>query len=146
ANDEQTIKTVAKALQSFATGSFAGPLADLRAKARAFGLEIPENVAGDPAKAQLVTKEAFQRMIGSMRGIDSNPTGWQIQQMVNNWVSTDSQPETNYAIITNTIGALRQTNALARDWADAKRLGWRNPQDFANQWLAIPENSREAFV
>ncbi len=145
-SDEQALKTIAKAYESFETGAFQGTFASLKAKAATFGVHIPDSIVGDPVQAEIATKLTFQRMIQSMRGLDSNPTGWQIKEMVGQWASTDSQPESNYVIVTNAIAALQQTKAFASDWQEAKRLGWRDPQDFRLKWNEMPENSREAFL
>ena len=143
-DDEQTIKTIANAFKNFETGSYKSALADIQAKAKTFGISVP--ISDDPAQAQLAAKQAFQKMVGSMRGIDSNPTGWELRAKVDNWVSTDSQPETNHEMLSQSLAALRQTSDLARDWKIAKSKGWADPEDFAQKWARMPGNTRDDYL
>lgn len=143
---EQRALAVAGALKSYQSGSFAGELSDIRAKLKAVGLELPESVAQDPAKAQQIIKDNFAQMLESIKGFDSNPATYQIRLALENWANPNLQPEANLSIIGSTVGALRWQEAMVQDWSEAKKLGWRDPQDFMRAWAAKPENSVQSFV
>jgi muramidase (phage lysozyme) len=143
---EQAAFAVADALKKFQSGAAAGELADVQAKLRAVGIDLPDRLLGNSAEAQKVVKYNFSQTISSMKGFDANPAAYQIKLAFENWANTNLQPEANLAILAQSVGLARWQEKLQQDFSEAKKYGWRDPQDFMLKWDQVPTNSLQSFV
>jgi hypothetical protein len=143
---EQRALAIANAMKQYQTGAFASNLSEIRASLSAVGVQLPENVAGDPAKAQEILKNAFGSTLEVLKGFSARPTQNEVTLSLKNWANPDLQPEANLKIISQTVGQMRWERALMQDFAQAKQYGWRDPQDFQAKWAARPENKLQTFV
>jgi hypothetical protein len=54
-----------------------------------------------------------------------------------NMANPNLQPEANQSIISEAVGAIRWERAMKESWTEAKKYGWRDPQDFQLQWTQL---------
>jgi len=142
---QQRISAISQILTKYESGSFAEHLSDIVAAMRAGGIRVPENVANDPALAQALLKNnmgeslAIMQATGLPRFTQNELAGQQ-----KSFANPDLQPTANFEILAQTQGLLAQQNAQIQDWAEAKKQGWRDPNDFERAWLA--NNPAQRYV
>jgi hypothetical protein len=132
---EQRMQSIMTAMKSYQTGAWANELSDLRAKLKVVGVTLPDSIAGNPALAQEMLKNNFAASVEAMKS--SGLSRWTQAELFaaqKNIAQPNLQPEANLEIGAQSIGALRWERAMKDAWAEAKKYGWRDPQDFQSSF------------
>lgn len=141
---EQRAMAIADALKRTESGSWAEEKAGVKADLKALGIDVGDNVLGDPAEVQKVLKDNFSSTLAQIRAFTSRPAAVEVQLASKNFANPDLQPSANLAIISQTVGSLRWERALMNDWAKAKEMGWKDPQDFMRAW--VTKNPMQKYI
>lgn len=132
---EQRMQAIMTAMKSYQTGAYANELSDLKAKLKVVGVPLPESIVGNPALAQEMLKNNFAASVETMK--TSGLSRWTQAELFaaqKNMAQPNLQPEANLEIGAQSIGALRWERAMKDAWAEAKKYGWRDPQDFQSSF------------
>lgn len=141
---EQRTLAIADALKQTQSGSFATDKANIKAGLHAVGIDLPDDVWGSPAAVQTALKDNFNATLQTLKAFSSRATQLEVAQGAKNFANPDLQPEANQNIIAQTVGTLRWDRAMMSDWAQAKRAGWSDPQDFQRAWTKA--NPLQGFI
>lgn len=135
---EQRALAIADALKATQSGHWAEEKADIAAKLKAIGLGglASSQVFGDPAAVQTALKDNFAATLEQIRAFTSRPAAVEVTLASKNFANPNLQPEANLKIIAQTVGTMRWDRAMMSDWAEAKKLGWQDPQDYQRAWIA----------
>lgn len=146
ATGEQRALAIAEAFKATQSGKWAEEKGDIAAKLKAVGLGglASSAIFGDPAKVQEALKNNFQSTLAQIRAFTSRPAAVEVQLASNNFANPNLQPEANLQIIGETVGTMRWERALINDWAQAKKEGWQDPQDFQRAWMQ--KNPQSKFI
>lgn len=141
---EQRALAIASALKQTQSGAWATEKADVAASLKAVGINLPASVLGDPAQVQIALKDNFASVLEQIKSFSSRPAAAEVVLGQKNYSNPNLQPESNLAIIAQTVGTLQYDRQLKSDWAIAKQNGWRDPQDFEMKWQAM--NPLQPFI
>lgn len=142
---EQRALAIGEALKATQAGHWATEKADIAAKLKAVGVDIgKQSWFGDPAEVQTALKDNFQATLAQIRAFTSRPAAVEVQLASKNFANPNLQPEANLKIIGQTIGTMRWERSLVNDWAQAKKQGWQDPQDFQRAWMK--ENPIQPYI
>lgn len=130
---EQRLNTIAKAFKAIETGSFATQKADIAAALKSFGINLPNT--NDPAQVQLALHENYIETIQQLKAASTRWTQMEFKALSANREHPDIQPAANLQMLAEDIGTLRQSRDMARDFTEAQRNGWRDPQSFQAAWM-----------
>lgn len=129
---EVRLQTIARALKSVESGTWTEEKASFNAKLKALGLK--EAFDTDPAKVQEILKNNAGATLDMLKSYTSRFTQMEFGTLSKNLANPNLQPEANLEILAESLGQARYGQAMVRDWAQAKRMGWRNPVDFERAW------------
>lgn len=135
---EQRALAIAEALKATQSGHWAEEKADIAAKLKAIGLGglASDKIFGDPAAVQTALKDNFAATLEQIRAFTSRPAAVEVTLASKNFANPNLQPEANLKIIAQTVGTMRWDRAMMSDWAEAKKSGWQDPQDYQRAWIA----------
>jgi hypothetical protein len=144
---EQRMEAMASVLRTFQSGVGATQMAEAKASLNKVGLHFLDGFAGNLAQAQELLKNNLGVAISTLdqSGL-SRQTQGELMAVKENFANPNVQPEANQAILSQALGYLRWERAMQQDWADAKKAGWRDPQDYQRAWAQMPTNSLTSFV
>jgi hypothetical protein len=138
------MNAIADALKKTQSGSFATDKADIAAKLKAVGIELPASVWGDPAQVQIALKNNAVGTLNTLKGTTSRFTQMEFDRISKALANPDLQPEAALSILSESLGQIHSGMAQANDWAAAKQAGWQNPIDFQRAWTKA--NPTQKFV
>lgn len=141
---EQRGLAIADALKKTESGAWATEKASVAASLKSIGIDLPSNILGDPAQVQRALKDNFAQTLAQIRGFTSRPAAAEVILGQKNFSNPDLQPEANLAILGETVGQMRWERSLVQDYSAAKKMGWRDPQDFERAWSQI--NPLQGFI
>lgn len=149
---EQKLLTLSNALKMTQSGWGAESKAKVGAMLQSIGVSMPKGGAlekwlGNPAEVQKIIHENMLTTMGTLK--DMIPSGSRITQMEFDRIgkalaNPNLQPEANYTLLSEAIGALRQNRSLMNSWQEAKSAGWSNPFAYQQAWLT--KNPTSGFV
>ena len=141
---EQRGLAIADALKKTQSGSWATEEATVAASLHAVGIDLPPEVLGDPAQVQRALKDNFAQTLATIRQFSSRPAASELILGQKNYSNPNLQPEANLSILSETVGQMRWERALMQDYTQAKRMGWKDPQDFQQAWTQL--NPIQKFI
>lgn len=149
---EQKLLTLSNALKMTQSGWGAESKAKVGAMLQSIGVSMPKGGTldkwlGNPAEVQKIIHENMLTTMGTLK--DMIPSGSRITQMEFDRIgkalaNPNLQPEANYTLLSEAIGALRQNRSLMNSWQEAKSTGWSNPFAYQQAWFA--KNPTSGFV
>lgn len=143
---EQRALAIADALKKTESGAFATEKANIKASLHAVGIDLPDDTFGSPAQVETALKDNFSSVLEQIKAFSSRPAAAEVTLGQKNFSNPNLQPEANLNIIAQTVGQMRWERALMNDFKSAKSMGWRDPQDFQQAWLQLPENALQGFI
>lgn len=141
---EQRGLAIADALKKTESGQWATEKGTVSASLKAIGIDIPNDILGDPAQVQRALKDNFAQTLAQIRGFTSRPAAAEVILGQKNFSNPNLQPEANLSILGETVGQMRWERALMQDYSQAKTMGWRDPQDFQRAWSKL--NPLQGFI
>lgn len=143
----QRSQMIGRALKDYQSGAYANELSELRAGLKAAGINLPDSIAGDPAQAQIILKNAFRATLDTLQAAHlSRATQMEVKLSLDNFANPNLQPAANLAILGQTLGQLQWEQAKIQGWAEAKKNGWRDPNDYERAWIQQPQNNIQGFI
>lgn len=139
------LEAMANALKVYQSGPISEHLSDVRALLDNAGIRGFDSWFQDPAQAQIILKNNIQAALGSLdqSGLTRQTQG-ELFAIQKNLANPGLTPAANLAILSQGLGTLRWQQAMMNDWADAKKAGWRDPQDFERNWAQL--NPLDSYV
>lgn len=142
---EQRALAISDALKQVQSGAYTTDLAGFAAKLKTLGINIPiDKMQRDPAAVEEAIKNNFQSTLQQIRAFSSRPAAIEVQLASKNFANPDLQPAANQQIIAETVGTIRWDRAMINDWAEAKKQGWQDPEDFQRVWMK--QNPLQGFI
>lgn len=105
---------------------------------------IDETKWGNPAAAQGIVKETIAAAMESMRSLTSRWTQQELAQKMKTITNPDSQPETNFGILSKSLGYQERERQMIQSWPSAQQAGWKNRVAYEQNWLA--KNPADVWV
>lgn len=122
---EQRFMALADALKATQSGTFSTDKARIAAGLKAVGIDLPENVMGDPAQVQIAIKESVQGVFSQIKSlVGGRVAAQEINLLSSASANPNLQPAANAKIIAQAIGAIR----YQRDYYQALSAQ-KNPTD-----------------
>lgn len=130
---EQRFKSLGDALKATESGAFTTDKANIKAGLHSVGIDLPDNVWGNPAQVQIALKESVQGVFSQIKSlVGGRVAAQEINLLASASANPDLQPAANAKIIAQAIGAIRYD----RDYYDAlsKEKNPVDPNDFQIQF------------
>lgn len=146
---EQRAVAIADAFKVVESGGLTTRKAELSNVMRGLGLgDLADTFmsAKETSAVQEALKNNFASVLQQIKSFSSRPAAAEVVLGQKNFSGPDLMAPANLKIIAETVGSLRWERALLNDWAEAKGIGWQDPQDFARAWRKENKNSLQGFV
>lgn len=141
----QRLDAMTNALKVYQSGPISEHLSEIRNYLNNAGITSFDSWFQNPADAQIIIKNNIQAAIGQLDASGfTRQTQGELFALQKNLANPGLTPAANQAILAQGIGIVRWEQAMMDDWADAKRAGWRDPQDFERNWDRL--NPLNAYV
>jgi hypothetical protein len=132
---EQRLNTIANVFKTMQTGYGAEQKAHVAALLKSVGVNLPENVLGDPAKVETAIHENYVETLQQLKATTPRFTQMEFRALSENKEHPNLQPAANLTMLSEDIAQLRQARDIPRDFQIAQAHGWRDPVSFEQAWL-----------
>jgi hypothetical protein len=141
---EQRLNTIANVFKTMQTGYGAEEKAHVASLLKSIGVNLPENILGDPAKVETAIHENYVETLQQLKATTPRFTQMEFKALSENKEHPNLQPASNLQMLSEDIGQLRQSRDIPRDFVTAQQHGWRDPQSFEQAWLR--QNPLKGYV
>jgi hypothetical protein len=147
----QRMNAIAQVMQTYQTGKWAEPSAEIVATLRAAGIPISSTNTANPEAYEKFIKNQMQNVFGDVKAMGGQPRVAEIQGFQKAAAGPSLQPGSNVAILGQGLGILDSLDKHDNDFINAKYGPGGNPAmssrlAFDQQWLADPKNQLQNFV
>ena len=138
---DQRLQTIQSAFQDIQTGAWQEEKADMLAKLKAIGINLPGTA--DISDVELALHENYKSTLQTLKAANPRFTGQEFRVTAETSEHPDIQPGANFQMLSEDRAILRQAQQLPQDWIEAQNMsrgagqpGWVDPGQFQTAWQA----------